>query len=128
MCRTRRTSEAGEVKPLLLVPLLLALAGCGPFHHSPGWKRADLDRNRFDLAMSRGVHTGATLATWASPDEVVAAGGTSHRGSGGDLYVVLDYRSEGATSGFGRGRATGGCWRFTTPDGYDVAFRRVRCP
>ena len=128
MCRPRRTPKTGRVKRLLLVPLLLALCGCGPLHHSLGWKHADLDRNRFDLGMSRGAHTGAQLATWVSPDEVVARGGTSARGRGGDLYVVLDYHSEGSDTGFGSREPSDECWRFTTSDGYDVAFRKVDCP
>ena len=132
MQRSRVARHPRQVTRSLLVVLLAAvpavlLSGCG-LHHSPGWKRADLDRNRLDLGLYRGADTGEELATWATQGEVVAALGSSERQEGGDLQVVVRYRLGSGRSWLGERGERVECWRFTTPDGYGVEFSRIACP
>ncbi|MCW2785871.1 MAG: hypothetical protein JWP74_2388 [Marmoricola sp.] len=106
--------------------------------HSPGWKQADLDRNSLDLGLFRmreaadgpGLLThefeGRDLAGAVRHGTVVKAGGAARLRHGGDLFVLVRY-DFGSADEFGS-EPDVECWRFTTPDGYDVGFDRVDCP
>lgn len=116
---TRATAPA-------LAALVLSLSGCGSPGHSTGWKAADLDRNRYDLVLSRsGDHiTGAALATATQRGRVVSASGDSRPNVGGDLEVIVRYDYDGNEFD----PSVSECFRFSTDDGNRVEFHRVRCP
>lgn len=107
--------------------------------HAGGWKDADLDRNRLDLEMFslRQAADGPDLLTHEFHGRdlvgsvrygtVVASGGSARLRHGGDLYVVVRYTFEPNGQEVDPDNYDE-CWRFTTPDGYDVTFEQVDCP
>jgi hypothetical protein len=112
----------------LLLVVLVSASACQA-GHSPAWKAADLDRNRFDLGLHRDAHEGKQLAEWVEHGEVVQAQGRSAYGGGGDLEIVVAYpRQSGGGGGLFSGEPETTCYRFTSPDGYLVDFDEVDCP
>lgn len=110
---------------LVVLALLLPLAACGGPRWA--WKEADLDRNRFDLAVHRGADTASRLGEWATQGTVVEASGST-RGDESDLEVVMRY--ERVQTGW-LGQPAGvevACYLFTTDDGHGVEFDHVSCP
>ncbi len=119
--RTRRVARA-----LLLALSLAGLIGACGVHHSWAWKEADLDRNRLNLALSRGADTGPDLAGWVEHGTVEEAVGDVT--IGGDNDVVLRVRYEWAhTDWLGSASENRACYEFTSPDGYDVEFSPTPC-
>jgi hypothetical protein len=113
----------------VLAPLgLVAWSAVNTTAHRWSWRDADLDRNRLNLAISRGAESGEKLAGWIEHGEVLSASGFSER-SGGDAVVVVRYeRTETDWFGVATGEVEADCYRFTFADGYETAFRRVDCP
>lgn len=107
--------------------------------HGGTWKEADLDRNKLDLQLfylreaADGPNLlthdfqGRDLASSVSYGTVLASGGTARLRQGGDLYVVVRYKLEPNGQEVDPDN-TYECWRFTTPDAYDVTFEQVDCP
>jgi hypothetical protein len=94
------------------------------------WRRADLDRNRLNLATYRGAETGEQFAGWVEEGTVVSHTGRSQRAGGGDMALMVRY-DQGEPPPWSvatpfRDRFI--CYRFTTDDGFTVAFGRVGCP
>jgi len=112
--------------PLLVLPLLVALLSGCEVGHSWSWRQADLDRNRFNLAMFRGADTGQELADWAQHGQVVAASGTAEPGRA-DLQILVRY-TRPKTGWFGSDDGVEeACYQFTSLDGHNVAFDQTDC-
>lgn len=105
--------------------MCVVLTGCG-LHHSTSWKLADLDRNRFNLGLSRGADTGVSLAEWVDHGEVIEASGSAGPGEPGDLRLLVSYEiSDSSWSGGGTHLE---CYVFTSTDGDTIAFHQAECP
>lgn len=110
----------------------------GGLTHSVGWKQADLDRNALNLELYReraaaagpGLlehrFDGVGLSGAVDQGTVVRAGGSARLREGGDLYVEVRYDFSGSAGAFAAAPHSE-CWRFSTPDGYDVEFEQVGC-
>jgi hypothetical protein len=113
-----------------LIAVILAVGGCSGLHHSRGWKLADLDRNWLNEQTFRGMSDARSLADgMPHPDAVLSANGVAERSIKDEdqkhpLEIVVRY--DGSEEGFQD--IPDECFRFTFPDGYDVAFDDVDCP
>ena len=105
---------------IALLPLLMSCAG-----HSAAWKAADLDRNEFNLGLSRGAVTGEVLAEWGSHGEVVEASGDLE----GDAGIEITVRYETQHGSFmGDVETDLTCYRFVAEDRHGVEFDETDCP
>jgi hypothetical protein len=111
------------LRRLALTALLLLLTSCAG--HSAAWKAADLDRNEFDLGLSRGAVTAEVLADWGSHGEVVEASGDLERDAG--IEIIVRYETEhGSFMGDVETDLT--CYRFIAEDRHGVEFDETDCP
>lgn len=118
------------MRRVLLLGVLLALLapafGCSQ-ERGWSWPRADLDRNRLNLAFFRGADSGPELAEWIQNGEVVGTSRPSRGPDVADPVVIVRYEREkptllaGATT-----EIEAECYRFAVSD--ETLFERVDCP
>ncbi len=122
---TRRTLAL-----LLAVPLVLGLLGLvvvQGLQDRWAWRLADLDRNRLNLAMSRGADSDRRLAGWVEHGTVEEATGSVQRGAGGHVSLRVRYEQQSTGRLGQQGGTRTVCYVFVSDDGYQVGFRSTRC-
>lgn len=137
MSRARLPATVGAVTSrravlLLVLAVLLALgllgaAGVQALQDRWAWRQADLDRNRLNLAISRGAESAEQLASWVEHGSVEDAAGSVQRARGGDGWLRVRYERR-STGWLGQqGDLETVCYLFTSRDGYRVVFTTTRC-
>ena len=88
---TSRRAVLLLVLAVLLALGLLGAAGVQALQDRWAWRQADLDRNRLNLAISRGADSAEQLAGWVEHGSVEDAAGSVLRPGGGNGWLRVSY-------------------------------------